>query len=152
MHDEILTNLAKVREIKVISRTSVMAFRNSARRNLREIARGLGVAYILEGTVQRSGSHVRIRTQLIDARTDIHVWGEAYNGDLVDVFALESELAQKIVFQLKSKLSTNEKTSIEEQPTTDLAAYDLYLRGKILIAGAVFDTRRKESLEEAVQL
>jgi TolB-like protein/Flp pilus assembly protein TadD len=152
VHDEVLTGLAKVREIRVISRTSVMAFRNSARRNLREIARGLAVAYILEGTVQRSGSHVRIRTQLIDARTDIHVWGEAYNGDLADVFALESELAQKIVFQLKSKLSATEKTSIEEHPTTDLAAYDLYLRAKILIASAVFDTRRKESLEEAVRL
>ena len=152
VQDEIITALAKVRDLKVISRTSVMAFRNSAQRNLRDIAHDLAVAYIVEGTVQRVGQEVAVRVQLIDARTDAHVWAESYNRDVADVFALESELAQKIVFQLKSKLSPQEKTSIEERPTGDLVAYSLYVRAKALIAGTVFDNRRKENLEQAVLL
>ena len=152
MQDEIITDLAKVHHLKVISRTSVMAFRNSARRNLRDIARDLGVTHIVEGTVQRVGQQVRIRAQLIDARIDAHVWAESYNRDVADVFAVESELAKEIVSQLKTKLSTQEKTSIEERPTGDLVAYSLYVRAKGLIAGTVFDNRRKENLEQAVLL
>ena len=152
VQDEIMTDLAKIGTLKVISRTSVMAFRNSAARNLRDIARDLGVAYIVEGTVQRVGQQVRIRAQLIDARIDAHVWAESYNRDVADIFALESELAQKIVSQLKTKISPQEKTSIEERPTADLIAYSLYVRAKGLISGTIFDTRRKENLEEAVVL
>lgn len=152
VQDEILTNLAKVSGLKVISRTSVMQYRNTGERNLREIAKELGVAHILEGTVERIGDRIRLRAQLIDGRTDSHLWGEVYSGDLGDVFALESRLAQQIVSQLRAKLSPQEKAAIEEQPTADLTAYDLYVRAKALISEAVFDAKRKESLEEAVRL
>lgn len=152
VQDEILTHLAKVAGLKVISRTSVMQYRNTGHRNLREIAKELGVAHILEGTVERSGGRIRLRAQLIDGRSDSHLWGEVYNGDLGDVFALESRLAQQIVSQLRAKLSPQEKAAIEEQPTVDLTAYDLYAHAKALISEAVFNAKRKESLEEAVRL
>src|SRR5207244_8854622 len=128
VQDEILNDLAKVADLKVISRTSVMQYKNSAQRNLREIAKVLGVAHILEGTVQRAAGRVRVSAQLIDARTDAHLWAERYDRDLADVFAIENELAEQIVSQLKSYLSPNEKAAIEERPTADLAAHDLYIR------------------------
>jgi TolB-like protein/predicted Zn-dependent protease len=149
--DEILMNLAKVADLKVISRTSVMQYKTGAR-NLREIARALGVAHVVEGTVQRADGRVRVNAQLIDARTDMHMWGERYDRDLADVFAIETELAEKIVAQLKTKLSPKEKAAIEEQPTADLGAHDLYMRGKTLIETAVFSTPQTESLYEAVRL
>src|SRR5216684_3886756 len=152
VQDEILTNLAKVADLKVISRTSVMQYKNVAQRNLRAVGKALGVAHILEGAVQRAGGRVRVSAQLIDARTDAHVWGESYDRDIADVFAIENELAQKIVAQLKSKLSPREKAAIEEKPTADLTAYDLYTRAKILIERAVFNEPREASLREAVQL
>jgi TolB-like protein/class 3 adenylate cyclase/Flp pilus assembly protein TadD len=152
VQDEILTNLAKVADLKVISRTSVMQYKNSSKRNLREIANALGVAHILEGTVQKAANRVRVNAQLIDARTDAHVWAERYDRELADVFALENELAEKIVAQLKTKLSPQEKAAIEQKPTSDLAAYDLYVRAKTLIASAVFSTPQEESLREAVRL
>jgi adenylate cyclase len=107
VQDEILTDLAKVADLKVISRTSVMQYRDSVHRNLREIAKALAVAHILEGTVQRAGGRIRVSAQLIDARTDAHLWAERYDRDLADVFAIENELAENIVAQLKSKLSQN---------------------------------------------
>jgi TolB-like protein/Tfp pilus assembly protein PilF len=152
VQDEILTDLAKVADLKVISRTSVLQYKNSAQRNLREIGKVLGVAHILEGTVQRSGGRVRVSAQLIDARTDHHLWAERYDRELADVFAIESELAKQIVSQLKSKLSPQEKAAIEQKPTGDLAAHDLYIRAKTLIATAVFSTPQQESLSEAVRL
>jgi len=152
VQDEILTDLAKVADLKVISRTSVMQYKNSVNRNLREIAKALGVAHIVEGTVQRSGDRVRVSAQLIDARTDMHLWGESYDRDLADVFAIENELSEQIVDQLKSKLSPKEKAAIEEKPTADLAAFELYVRGKTLIATAVFSTPMREGLFEAVSL
>ena len=152
VQDEILTDLAKVADLRVISRTSVMQYKNSAQRNLREIGKVLGVAHILEGTVQRSGGRVRVSAQLIDARTDDHLWAERYDRELADVFAIESELAKQIVSQLKSKLSPQEKAAIEQKPTADLAAHDLYIRAKTLIATAVFSTPQTESLSEAVRL
>jgi TolB-like protein/class 3 adenylate cyclase/Tfp pilus assembly protein PilF len=152
MQDEILTDLAKVADLKVISRTSVMQYKTGPRRNLREIATQLGVSHVLEGSVQCSGNRVRISAQLIDARTDAHVWGESYDRDLADVFALESELSEKIVAQLKSKLSPEEKAAIEERPTQDLAAYDLYTRAKTLIENSVINAPQNESLFEAVRL
>jgi TolB-like protein/class 3 adenylate cyclase/Flp pilus assembly protein TadD len=152
VQDEILNDLAKVADLKVISRTSVMQYKNSAQRNLREIAKVLGVAHILEGTVQRAGGRIRVSAQLIDARTDAHLWGERYDRDLADVFAIENELAEQIVSQLKSKLSPKEKAAIEERPTKDLVAYDLYARAKTLIENALFNAPQNESLFEAVRL
>jgi TolB-like protein/class 3 adenylate cyclase/cytochrome c-type biogenesis protein CcmH/NrfG len=152
VQDEILTNLAKVADLKVISRTSMMQYKNNAERNLREIGTTLGVAHILEGTVQRSGGRVRVSAQLIDARTDVHLWAEHYDREIADVFAIENELAEQIVAQLKSRLSPVEKAAIEQKPTADLAAYDLYTRAKILIDRAVFNEPREASLREAVQL
>jgi serine/threonine-protein kinase len=150
VQDEILTNLAKVADLKVISRTSVMQYKNIIQRNLREVGKTLGVAHILEGAVQRAGGRVRVSAQLIDARTDAHLWGESYDRELADVFALENELAEQIVAQLKSKLSPQEKAAIEKKPTTDLAAYDLYLRGRELIDSAVFSSGKE--LFEAIGL
>jgi TolB-like protein/Flp pilus assembly protein TadD len=152
VQDEILTNLARVADLKVISRTSVMQYKSGAQRNLRDIAKTLGVSHVVEGSVQRSGGRVRVSAQLIDAKTDMHLWAESYDRDLADVFAIENELAEQIVSQLKSKLSPQEKAAIEQKPTADLAAHDLYIRAKTLIATAVFSTPQTESLFEAVRL
>jgi TolB-like protein/Tfp pilus assembly protein PilF len=150
VHDEVLTDLSKIADLKVISRSSVMQFKNSSQRNVHEIASALGVIYLVEGTVQRTGGRVRVSAQLIDARTDAHVWGEHYDRDLADIFALESEVAEEIVAQLKGKLSPAEKAAIEQPPTTDLVAYDLYVRAKSLIANIIFNARSNENLLAAV--
>src|SRR6266851_4024116 len=105
LHDEILSDLAKIADLKVISRTSVMQYRTAAKRNLREIANELGVAHILEGSVQRSGNRVRLRAQLIDARTDVHLWAEKFDRPLDDVFAIQSDIAKAVAEQLQAKLS-----------------------------------------------
>lgn len=152
VQDEILTGLCRVADLKVISRTSVMQYKGVPKRNLREIAIDLGVAHVLEGTVQRSGGRVRVNAQLIDARTDSQIWAERYDRDVADVFAIESELAGKIVAQLQAKISPSEKAAIEEKPTADLAAHDLYIRAKTLITTAVFSAPQAESLFEAVRL
>jgi TolB-like protein/class 3 adenylate cyclase len=152
VQDEILTDLAKVADLKVISRTSVMQYKSGAQRNLRDIAKALGVAHVVEGTVQRLGGRVRVSAQLIDAKTDAHVWAERYDRDIADVFAIQSELAEQIVSQLKAKLSPQEKAAIEQKPTGDLAAHDLYIHAKTLIQTAVFNTPQNESLFEAVKL
>src|SRR5207249_2474488 len=133
VQDEILNDLARVAALKVISRTSVAQYRSGPKRNLREIANQLGVSHILEGSVQRVGDRVRVNAQLIDARIDGHVWGEHYDRDVSDIFALESELAQKIVAQLQAKLSPAEKAALQEQPTANPAAYDRYLKAKVLL-------------------
>ena len=151
VQDEILSDLAKVADLKVISRTSVMEYRAGARRNLREIAKQLRVAHVVEGTVQRAGDRVRVSAQLIDARTDMHVWGERYDRQLVDVFAIESEVAEQIVSQLQAKLSPQEKMAIESPPTSDLAAHELYIKAKALMARSVF-IRQRETLFEAARL
>ena len=152
VQDEILTDLAKSPILKVISRTSVMQYRNMRPRNIREIASSLGVAHILEGTVQRVSGRVRVSAQLIDARTDTHIWGKHFDRDLTDVFGIENELAEQIASQLRSKLSAEEKAAIEERPTSDFAAYELYLRAKLLVENAVFNEPRKASLLEAIDL
>jgi TolB-like protein/class 3 adenylate cyclase/Flp pilus assembly protein TadD len=152
VQDEILTNLARVADLRVISRSSTMPYKDSPRRNLRDIAKTLGVSHVVEGSVQRSGGRVRVNAQLIDAKTDMQLWGQSYDRDLVDVFAIENELAQQIVLQLKSRLSPQEKAAIEEKPTADLVAHDLYIRAKTLIATAVFSTPLQEGLFEAVRL
>jgi serine/threonine-protein kinase len=151
VQDEILTGLAKVADLKVISRTSTMQYKVGVERNLREIAKALGVAHVLEGSVQRADGRVRVSAQLIDARTGSYLWAERYDRDVADVFAIESELGGKIIAQLKSKLSLEEKAAIEEQPTADLAAYDFYAHAKTLIDNVPLSQPSKD-LFEAVQL
>jgi TolB-like protein/Tfp pilus assembly protein PilF len=153
VQDEIRTDLAKIADLKVISRASVMQYKNTATRNLPEIAQALKVAHVLEGSVQRSANRVRVSAQLIDARNDTHVWAEKYDRDLADVFGIQSEIAQKIADQLQAKLSPKEKSAISERATSDLAAYDLYLRAKELIYDTdINPSRRREDLFKAVQL
>src|SRR5207237_967258 len=151
VQDEILTNLAKIADLKVISRSSVMQYR-APTRNLREIANELAVAHILEGNVQRAGNRVRVSAQLIDARTDAHLWAENYHRPLDDVFAIQSEIAKAVADQLQAKLSPAEKAAIEQPPTTDLVAYDRYLRGKKLYGQTSFDSRQIEHLREGIRL
>jgi serine/threonine protein kinase/Flp pilus assembly protein TadD len=136
VQDEILNNVAKVAQLKVISRTSVMQYRAEANRDLRQIAKTLGVANVLEGTVQRNGNRVRVSTQLIDARKDQTIWAESYDRDLTDIFAIQSDVAQTVAAKLAATLSPAEKKSIEAKPTDNLEAYDLYLRAKELYSGA----------------
>src|SRR5437870_1138182 len=152
VQDEILTDLAKIADLKVISRTSVMQYKNASTRNLSEIAQALKVAHVLEGSVQRSANRVRVSAQLIDARNDTHVWAEKYDRDLADVFAIQSEIAEKIADQLQAKLSPKEKSAMNERPTSDMVAYDLYLRAKELIYDSIVNpVRTREDLFKAVQ-
>jgi len=133
VQDQILTNLAKVSDLKVISHTSVQQYRNEVGRNVREIGRQLGVAYILEGTVQRAPNRVRVNAKLIDVRTDSQIWAESYDRDVADLFVIQSDLAQAIVNQLQAKLSPQQRAEMEEKPTRDLAAFDLYLQAKKIV-------------------
>ena len=153
VQDEILTDLAKIADLKVISRTSVMQYKNKLKRKLPEIAQALKVAHVLEGSVQRSANRVRVSAQLIDARNDTHIWAEKYDRDLSDVFAIQSEIAQAIADQLQAKLSPKEKSAINERPTSDLAAHDLFLRAKELrYDGEINPSRQRENLFEEVRL
>jgi TolB-like protein/Tfp pilus assembly protein PilF len=158
VQDQILTNLAKVSDLKVISHTSVRQYNTGGERNMREIGRQLGVAYIMEGSVQRARDRLRINATLIDARTDAHVWAETYDRTAADLFAIQSELAQSIVTQLKATLSPQQKAEIEERPTQDLDAFELYLQAKPSIDSYVnaIDVRAAllqalKSLDEAIQ-
>ena len=132
IQDEVLTNLAKVADLKVISRTSVGQYKAAATRNLREIGQALGVAHVLEGSVQRVANKVRVNAQLIDARNDAHLWAQTYTRDLADVFGIQSEIAEAIAQQLQAHLSADEKARIAKPSTTDPVAYDLYLRARQL--------------------
>ncbi len=152
VQDEILTNLAKVSGLKVISRTSVMPYKPVGERDLRSIARDLGVSHLLEGNVQRSGKQVRVSAQLIEASTATQVWADSFGGELADVFAIQSQIAERIVAQLRVRLSRAEKAAIEQPPTRDLAAYDLYARAKSLIDGSIFSSNAREDLVQAVLL
>ena len=129
VQDNILTDLARVADLKVISRTSVAEYRGVAK-NSREIGQALGVSHVLEGSVQKSGDRIRVNARLIDTRSQVEVWAEHYDRKIEDLFALQSELAETIVSQLKATLSPTEKAAIETPPTTDLLAYDLYLRAR----------------------
>ncbi len=152
VQDEILTNLAKIADLKVISRTSTLQYKSGVARNLREIAQQLGVANVVEGSVQRSGNRVRVNAQLIDARNDAHLWALSYDRDLEDVFAIQSEIAKAIADQLQAKLSPNEKKAIEQSPTTDLAAFDLYSRAKSLLLTASFSVTQDQDRRKAIEL
>jgi eukaryotic-like serine/threonine-protein kinase len=134
VQDNVLTDLGKVGDLKVISRSGVAPYRGK-NRNMKQIGRDLSVANVLEGSVQISGDRVRINAQLIDTQTDTQIWAEQYDRKLEDIFALQSELAQTIAAQLKATLSTGEKAEIWRQPTQDLQAYDLYLRARAALRG-----------------
>jgi TolB-like protein/Tfp pilus assembly protein PilF len=152
VQDQILSDLAQIADLKVISRTSAMQYKTGAPRNLREVGQQLGVAHLLEGTVQRAANKIRVSAQLIDARTDAHLWAQTYDRDIADVFAIQSEIAKAIADQLQARLSAKEKGAIDERPTSDLAAYDLYLQAKELIyEGEVAPSRQRETLFQAVQ-
>jgi TolB-like protein/predicted Ser/Thr protein kinase len=131
VQDDVLTKLAKIADLKVISRTSVMDYRG--KRNLRQIGNDLRVSHVLEGSVRRAGTHLHLNAQLIDTRTDTHVWVEQYDRDLNDLFAIQSEIVQKVAEHVHAKLSATEKASIEERPTQDLIAYDFYARAVSMI-------------------
>ena len=152
VQDQILTNLAQIADLKVISRTSVMNYKSGAPRNLREIGQQLGVAHVVEGSVQRAGNKVRVNAQLIDTRNDTHLWAQTYDRDLADVFAIQSEIAKGIADQLQTKLSPNEKKAIEQPPTTDLAAFDLYSRAKSLLLTQSFSVTSEPDARKAIEL
>jgi TolB-like protein/class 3 adenylate cyclase/Tfp pilus assembly protein PilF len=150
VQDEILSDLARIADLKVISRTSVMQYRSGVARNLREIGQQLGVAHLVEGSVQRAGNRVRVNAQLLDARTDRQLWAQTYDRDLADVFAIQSEIATAIADQLQAKLSPGEKSLIQRPPTDNITAFDLYTRAKDLstnLGGAA-----KTKLLQAVDL
>src|SRR6478736_4153450 len=128
IQDDILTNLSKIGELKVISRMSVMSYRGEGTRNAREIGKALGVATLVEGSVRRVGNRVRVNVQLIDASNDEHIWAEDYDRDLTDVFAIQTDLAQKIASALQAKLSPDEKERLDRRPTEDSKAYLLYVQ------------------------
>ncbi|TMP91980.1 MAG: hypothetical protein E6L06_04760 [Verrucomicrobia bacterium] len=152
VQDEILTDLAKIADLKVISRTSVMQYKSGVARNLRKIGEELGVTHVVEGSVQRAATKIRVNAQLIDARNDAHLWAQTYDRDLADVFAIQSEIAKAIADQLQAKLSPNEKKAIEQPPTTDLAAFDLYSRAKSLLLTANFSATSEPDVRKAIEL
>jgi serine/threonine protein kinase/Flp pilus assembly protein TadD len=133
VQNEILSRLAKLSQLKVISRTSVMTYQTPSNRDVRAIGAALGVAHVVEGTVQRDGNRVRITTELIDTRTDEILWSESYQRDLTDIFAIQSEIAQTVALKLSARLSPEEQKSVGARPTTNLEAYDLYLQAKELV-------------------
>ena len=152
VQDEILTDLAKIADLKVISRTSVMQYKTGVQRNLREIGQQLGVAHVVEGSVQRAANKVRVNAQLIDARNDAHLWAQTYDRDLADVFAIQSEIAKAIADQLQAKLSPAEKNAIEQRPTKDVAAFELYSRAKDLILNTGFSALAAQNLRAGIDL
>jgi TolB-like protein/Tfp pilus assembly protein PilF len=147
VQDDILTKLAKIADLKVISRTSVMGYRG--KRDLRQIGRALGVSHVLEGTARRSGRKVHVNAQLVDTRTDTGVWADGYDRDLKEAFAIPTQIAQKVAEQLHVKVSTAEKVAIERKPTADLAAFDLYTRAKNLLLTSFSSAARAKLLEAA---
>jgi serine/threonine protein kinase/Tfp pilus assembly protein PilF len=144
--EDIITQLAKIGELKVISRTSVMLYKDS-RKNLRQIGEELGVATVLEGSVRRAGNRIRVVSQLIDARTDEHIWAETYDSDMKDIFDIQSSIALQIAVALKAELSPKEKERIEKKPTENLTAYDYYLRGR-----EYYYRYRKQDNDGAIEL
>jgi serine/threonine protein kinase len=147
VQDEILNNLAKIAQLKVICRTSVMQYRADAKRDLHEIANALGVANVLEGTVRRDGNHVRVSTELVDARNYDTIWADSYDRDLIDIFAIQSEIAQQVASRLRAQLSPEERKDIEEKLTDNLEAYDLYLQAKQLVGANYWDVLQSSEKE-----
>src|SRR5882724_9225384 len=155
IQDDILTNLSKIGDLKVISRMSVMSYRGEAVRSAREIGKALGVATLLEGSVRRIGNRVRVSVQLINANSDEHIWAEDYDRDLTDVFAIQTDLAKKIATALQAKLSPNEKARLDHRPTENGEAYLAFVQANNL--GCAFEDfdklKQSEQLyDRAVQL
>jgi serine/threonine protein kinase/tetratricopeptide (TPR) repeat protein len=148
VQDEILTRLASLADLKVINRTSVMQYKSGAARDLRKIGHELGVARVVEGSVQRAGNRVRVNAQLIDVSTNLALWGQTFDRDLADVFAIQSEIATSIAHKLQASLSPREKSAIQQAPTNDITAFELYARAKDLLAGK----NAKANLLEAADL
>jgi serine/threonine-protein kinase len=144
--EDIIAHLSRIRDLKVISRTSIMRYKDSDRA-LQEIGRELNVATILEGSVRRAGNQVRIVSQLIDARSEDHLWSETYDRELTDIFDIQSEVAQQIAAALRARISENELSMIEWRPTHDIEALDLYLQGRFN-----WNQRTREGLERSVEL
>jgi len=142
VQDDILTKLAKIADLKVISRSSVMQYRG--KQDVRQIGNILRVSHVLEGTVRRFGGKLHVNAQLVDARTNEDIWADEYDRDLNDVFAIETEVAQSIANRLRAKITARERAAIQERPTKDLAAYDFYVRAIPAIAAADSDTKPKE--------
>jgi TolB-like protein/Tfp pilus assembly protein PilF len=147
VHEEILTDLARIADLKVISRTSVMQYNSRVKPNLRQIANELGVAHVVEGSVQRAGNRVRVNAQLIDARSDVHLWAQTYDRELTDIFAVESDIASTIADTLQAKLTGSERTAIASKPTENPEAYQLYLRGRFF-----WNKRTASDLRKALHL
>ena len=145
VQDDILIKLAKIADLKVISRSSVMQYRG--KQDVRQIGNALRVSHVLEGTVRRIGEKVHVNAQLVDTRTDAGIWAEEYDRNLNDVFAIEAEVAQSIANRLRTRISARERAAIQERPTKDLAAYDLYVRAIPSIEAADSDTNPKEILQ-----
>src|SRR5215472_5485311 len=150
IQDDILTKLAKIANLKVISRTSVMQFRG--KHNVREIGEALRISHLLEGSVRKIGNRLHVNAQLIDARTDTHLWAEQYDRDLNDMFAIQSEIAQRVAEHLHAKISAAERLAIERQPTADLIAFDLYSRAKNLLLMTSSDVSGRANLLNAADL
>jgi TolB-like protein/Tfp pilus assembly protein PilF len=151
IQDELLSNLAKIKDLKVISRTSVMQYKSGIARNLKEIAQQLGVSNVVEGSVRRSGNHVRVSVQLIDALSDRHIWAQNYDRTLADSLALQGELATQIATEVGATLSPQEKARVEATPTKNTAAYDAYLRGRALEGEWTTDFSNFESAARSYQ-
>src|SRR5205807_5854174 len=149
IQDGILTKLGRVADLRVISRTSVMAYRGA--RNTRQIGRALNVSHVLKGSVRWEAGRIHLKAQLIDTRTDNQVWAEEYDQDLANVFLTQSEIAKKVANQLEAKVSDVEKAAIEEPPTSDFAAYDFYLRARDLLL-TLFSSRARADLLQAADL
>lgn len=155
MHDDLLTRLANIAALKVISRTSVMEYRDTTK-NLRQIAEELGVGTVLEGTIQRMGDSVRINAQLIDAQTDEHLWAKSYDRELSaqNIFAIQSEISEEITGALKATLTDEERGRLAEVPTENFAAYNLYMQGRVNLYKRTLDstTQAKDQFERAIEL
>ena len=147
IQDELLSNLSKLKDLKVISRTSVMQYKSGITRNLKEIAQQLGVSNVVEGSVRRSGNHIRVSVQLIDALTDRHIWVQNYDRTLADSLALQGELATEIAAGVGATLSPQEKSRLRATPTKITNAYEAYLRGRALAGGSPFN---KSDIEGAI--
>jgi TolB-like protein len=152
VQDQILTDLAKVADLKVIGHTSVQQYKADETHDRQKIAEQLGVAYLLEGSVQRSQNRLRIIAHLFDARTNEQLWADTYDRQLADIFAIQSEIAQTIVSQLQATISPQEKALIEKRPTENLAAYKLYLQAKELVDSYLNAEDPKASFVRAIEL
>jgi len=150
LQDDLLTKLAQIADLKVISRTSVMEYRG--KQNVHQIGDALRVSYVLEGSVRKTGAFLHINAQLIDARSDTHVWAQQYDRELKDVFVLQSEIAQKVAEKLHAKISVAERSAIERPPTSDLTAFDLYARAEDLLLMTSFSSDAKTKLLQAADL